>query len=461
MTPLAALLRKEGLEQPEALTRRVLGQIHGEGFEPTLNGWLRRLEPQLAADDRFNRERARQLTAAAALFDATGSRDAGEFIQFMERHTVREADTAAVIQVMTIHKSKGLGFDVVLLPDLEGTKLDALREGKLAVRRSADRSIEWVLDLPGRLFAERDPMLAAHIRAAEATECYEKLSLLYVAMTRAKRAMYLITKPPGKSTSRNFPRLLAETLGEKDEPIRVGKMSASGSFAAGDPEWHASISAPDLPPAAPEEKLARLEVAAGRRTRRLTPRRPSAEKTGSVEAAQLFSLEGRAGADFGAAVHALFAEVEWVEGQGREELAAIWRARAGDGAPAAEAAACLRASALAEIWTRPKGSGRAEVWRERPFEMVLAGAWVTGVFDRAIVERDAAGRAIRARVIDFKTDRFADSGADEAAIRRYAPQLNLYRRAVAILTGLPVSAIACELVLTGRQRRIEVPSEGK
>jgi ATP-dependent exoDNAse (exonuclease V) beta subunit len=180
-----------------------------------------------------------------------------------------------------------------------------------------------------------------------------------------------------------------------------------------------------------------------------------------VEAARLFSLEGRAGADFGAAVHALFAEVEWAEGQGREELAAIWQTRAGDGAPAAEAAACLRASSLAEIWARPNGGGRAEVWRERSFEMVVEGAWVTGVFDRVIVERDSAGRAVRAKVIDFKTDQFAGAGADEAAIRRYAPQLNLYRRAVAILTGLPVSAIACELVLTGRQRRIAVPADGK
>jgi ATP-dependent exoDNAse (exonuclease V) beta subunit len=461
MTPLAPLLRKEGLGDPEALTRRVLGQIHGEGFEPTLNGWLQRLEPQLAADDRFNRERARQLTAAAALFDATGSRDVGEFIQFTERHTVREADTAAVIQVMTIHKSKGLGFDLVLLPDLEGTKLDALREGKLAVRRAADRSIEWVLDLPGKLFAERDPTLAAHIRAAEATECYEKLSLLYVAMTRAKRAMYLITKPPGKSTSRNFPRLLAETLGESNEPIRVGKMSASGSFAAGDPDWHGSISAPHPAPATAEAKPERLEVAASRRARRLPPRRPSAEKIGSVDAVGLFSLEGRAGADFGAAVHALFAEVEWAEGPGREELAATWQTREGGSAPVAEATACLLASSLAEIWAKPKGARRTEVWRERPFEMVLEGAWVTGVFDRVIVESDAAGHPVRAMVIDFKTDRFTDAKVDEAAITRYAPQLNLYRHAVAVLTGLPISAIACELVLTRRQLRIAVPSGEK
>ena len=461
MTPLAPLLRENGLDGPEALTRHVLGQIHGEGFEPTLNFWLQQLEPQLATDDRFNRERARQLTAAAALFDATGSREVGEFIQFMERHTVREADAAAVVQVMTIHKSKGLGFDVVLLPDLEGTKLDALREGKLAVRRSDDRTVEWVLDLPGKLFAERDPQLAAHIRAAEATECYEKLSLLYVAMTRAKRAMYLLTKPPGKSTSRNFPRLLAETLGEKEESIRVGKITASGSFAAGDPDWHQAIRVPETTAPTKEDKLERWEAAAGRRTRRLISRRPSAEKIGTVDAAGLFSLEGRSGADFGAAVHALFAEIEWAEGNGKKEIVAAWQARDGKTASVAEAAACLTASALAEIWSRLTAATRTEVWRERPFEMVLEGAWVTGVFDRVIIESQANGRPIRARVIDFKTDRLIDADADERAIRRHAPQLNLYRRAVAILTGLPVSAVTCELVLTGGPRRVTVPPDEK
>lgn len=457
MTPLAPLLREAGIDDPEALTRRVLGQIHGEGFEPTLNFWLQRLEPRLAPDDRFNRERARQLTAAAALFDATGSREVGEFIQFMERHTVREADAAAVVQVMTIHKSKGLGFDLVILPDLEGTKLDVLREGKLAVRRADDRSVEWVFDLPGKLFAERDPKLAAYIRAAEATECYEKLSLLYVAMTRAKRAMYLVTKPPGKSTSRNFPRLLAETLGENDETVRVGKISVPGSYAGGDPDWHAAIPAPEALPAAREETLERLEPKAGRRARRLIPRRPSAEKLGSVDAAGLFSLEGRAGADFGAAVHALFAEIEWMENGGGKKLAAAWRAREGG----AEAAACLLDPALAEIWAKPAGGGRAEVWRERPFEMVLEGAWVTGVFDRVVVESDASGHPVRARVIDFKTDRLPEVDVDDQAIKRHAPQLNLYRRAVAILTGLPVSAVTCELVLTRRQRRVMVPADGK
>lgn len=449
MTPLGALLAAEDLATPEALTRRMLGQIHAEGFERTMDAWVRRLEAQLAPEDDFSRERARQFTAAAGLFDATGSRDVAEFIQFMERHTVREADSAAVVRVMTVHKAKGLGFDLVILPDLEGTKLDSRRDG-LAVQRAKDRSVEWVLDLPGKLFAGQDPVLAAQVRAAEAGACYENLSLLYVAMTRAKRAMYLIAKPPGKSTSRNFPKLLAETLGDEDISVRIGKLEMPGAFVEGDADWHTHI----VPPVAPTSRPAgvmQLDPAAVRKSQRLPSRRPSDERTGVVEGAKLFSLgdEGRA-VDFGREVHALLAEVEWADAAVVRRFAAGW---AGAGAAGETALACLRAPELAGVWTRPPGVATAEVWRERAFEIVLDGAWVTGVFDRVVVERDAGGRAVRATVFDFKTDRVAGDEEVAAALSRHGGQLHLYRRVAAVLAGVQAAAVAGEVVFTRLRRR--------
>ena len=448
MTPLGPLLAEDAITTPEELTCRLLGQIHAEGFEATMDAWLRRLEPWLAADDAFSRERARQFTAAAAQFDATDSRGVAEFIQFMERHTVREADTAAVVRVMTVHKAKGLGFDLVILPDLEGTKLDTRRDG-LAVQRAKDRSVDWVLDLPGALFSGHDPVLATQMRAAEADACYENLSLLYVAMTRAKRAMYLITKPPGKSTSRNFPKLLAATLGEESAVVRVGKLDLAGGFAEGDAEWHTRIAPAPVAMPGPAEP-ARLDPATVRKSPRLVSRRPSDERTGVLDAAKMFALGGeRSAADFGRAVHALLAEVEWADAAEAGRLAAKWVAR---GVAGEAAAACLQAAALAGVWARPPAAA-VEVWRERSFEIVLDSAWVTGVLDRVVVERDASGRAVRATVFDFKTD--IDDGI---ALERHTGQLNSYRQAVAKLANLDGSAVACDLVLTRFQRRVTVPA---
>ncbi len=449
MTPLGAILRAEGVWQPEALTQRVLGQIHVEGFERTLDEWLRRMEPQLAADDRFSRERGRQFLAAAGLFDATGSREVAEFILFMERHTVREADTAGVVRVMTVHKAKGLGFDLVILPDLEGTKLDSRREG-LAVQRDADRTVEWVLDLPGKLFAEQDPVLAAHIRAAEAEACYENLSLLYVAMTRAKRAMYLITKLPGKSVSRNFPKLLTETLGAESTAVRVGKLELEGAWSQGDADWHTGIAGPEEVPGAPVGPK-RLDPAAARPSRRRPARRPSDEATGMLAAVRMFGLEKSAGAAFGSSVHALLAEVEWSGAGGTEKFAAAWAAH---GPAGEEALACLKAPGLAAVWSRPSAWG--EVWRERAFEVVLDGVWYTGVFDRVIIERDAAGRASSVWIIDFKTDRSKAGETPAQIMEKHAGQLELYRRVAGVLGGLPGGQVKCDLVMTATRSLLEV-----
>ncbi|MBI5380377.1 MAG: UvrD-helicase domain-containing protein, partial [Opitutae bacterium] len=431
MTPLAAALAAEGLEAREAVTLQLLDELHTDGFELTVERWLRRLEPHLAPDDAFSRERGRQLAEAARRFDESGGREVAEFGEFAARHTVRDAETAGVVRVMTVHKAKGLGFDLVILPDLEGQRLAQRRDG-LAVQRAADRTVEWVLDLPPKDLAECDATLRAHIEAAEADACYEKLCLLYVAMTRAKRAMYVVVEPAKpSSTSHNFPRLLTETLGE--------------TWSAGDPAWAEKL--PPPPPAA--ETTAALAALPAREPRaaRLLALTPSGLKRGIVRGAALFAAEAGSAAEFGSAVHAVFAGVEWWD----DARAAAWRAaRRAEGVPAAalaEAEACLRAPELAGVWRAP--AGNAEVWREQAFEIVLDGAWVTGVIDRAIVERRADGRAVRATVFDFKTDRVAGDPAELArATQRHAPQLALYRRVVARLTGLPETAVRGELIFT-------------
>lgn len=449
MTPLGAVVAESGLATPERLTERVLGQIHAEGFERTLEFWARAVEPRLAADDAFSRERARQLVDAARLFDATGSREAAEFLAFAERHTVREPEGAAVIRVMTIHKSKGLGFDIVLAPDLEGTRLDQARRG-LAVHKAADRSVEWVLEAPTRLIAQSDAVLAAHTREAEAEAGYEALSLLYVALTRAKRALYVITEPAGDSKSLNYPRVLAETLGgggEEAGEVRVGALRLPGMWSAGEPDWLEKLAAPAAP--ATEREAAAVLAPAVSGSRRWAAVRPSARKAGVVAAESLFTLQGAVGADFGAAVHRLLAEVEWGTAL---EVEAAWVARGEPATVRAEALAALRAPELAGVWARP-AAARAEVWRERAFEIVLDDAWVSGVFDRVVVERDATGRAVGATVFDFKTDR-VDEGELAAAAARHDGQMRLYRRAAAQLAGLPVETVRTEVVFTRARRKV-------
>jgi ATP-dependent helicase/nuclease subunit A len=447
MSSYGVVLTNEGVNTPEELTQRLLGQIHESGLERSVEFWVRAVESQLEPDDLFSRERARQLVDAARLFDATGSREVAEFVAFMEGYTLREQEGAAVVRVMTIHKSKGLGFDVVVLPDLEGQRLDQARDG-LAVHKSADRSINWVMDMPPKAIAENDAVLASHLGEAQSEAGYEALALFYVGLTRAKRGLYLVTEPPGDSTSRNYPRLLAASLaGGSEQPreVGVGRLRLKGAWSEGDALWHEAIEL-----ASPEETPARtVHLALGRpAARRYQSLRPSAAgEEKFTKAAQLFSLRVGDSADFGITVHRLLAQVDWW----RDEPPIF--GEIGCPSAQAEAKAVLNAPELAAIWSQPSGDRIGEVWRERSFEMIWNDVWVTGTVDRVVIERTAGGEILRARIYDFKTDRLSTEQLN-AAVAKHDGQMQLYRQAVARLTGLPLSAVEAWVVFTRWRRMV-------
>jgi len=101
------------------------------------------------------------------------------------------------IQVMTLHKSKGLEFDTVILPALDRR-----------ARGDSTQLLNWfesTLDgVPQLLLApfeqagipayQRDPINKLVARAGERCDAQEKLRLLYVACTRAKRALHLVAR---------------------------------------------------------------------------------------------------------------------------------------------------------------------------------------------------------------------------------------------------------------------------
>jgi ATP-dependent helicase/nuclease subunit A len=131
-----------------------------------------------------------------------------------------------------------------------------------------------------------------------------------------------------------------------------------------------------------------------------------------------------------------------------------WRAAAASPEAVADAIACVRSPRLAHVWRQPE---RGEVWRERAFEIVLDEAWITGVFDRVVIERDARGRATSVAVFDFKTDRVTDDASVRVAMQRHGGQLNLYRRVAAAMTAVEPGVVAAEVVFTRLQRAERVP----
>ena len=444
MSPLGRVMEAEGIDGSPQLTVRVLRQIHDTGYEGTMEWWLRRIEPWLLPDDHFSRMRGRQFLSAAAQFDRMGSRGTADFLAFMERHVVADAEVSGVIKVMTIHKSKGLGFDVVVLPDLEGDSIDLPREG-LAVRRAPDRSVAWILELPPSLFCERDAVLSEYLRDSGATACEEALSLFYVAMTRAKRGMYLISSRSAGSVSRNYPRILASTLGEQALRISVGGMKCTGGWSEGDSQWFEKV--PRAIMAIEGESRVDTLVSSKQRVARPMVSHPSQSRKGVPDLTMLVPKAEQKATDHGVAVHQLLAEVEWSDdGSGHR-----WKGRTGiPEAAIAEAEACLDSPALAPIWRRVSGG---TVWREKPFDLVVDGVWISGIFDRVVIERDSDGTATAARVYDFKSEVVRTRAEIEERLRLHAEQLLTYRRAARALSGLPLAKVSCEVVFTSVQER--------
>ncbi|AKJ65584.1 UvrD-helicase domain-containing protein [Kiritimatiella glycovorans] len=451
MTPLAAAcVTRSG--SPRGAAREVRAGLSTRGFEHVLREWAGALlEEGRCHRDPFTNRRVGELLEAARRFDAGGGGGVHDFRRFAEAYRASEAADPSAVRVMTIHRAKGLEFDAVFLPDLNDRDMLKDRDGGLAVECDDDleRSPRWVLDLPRRLFVEADPTVGAWQQRRDREGAFEQLCVLYVAMTRAARALYMAVEPPPRSSSTVvFADVLRAALGAAD-----GGGDEQALYRDGDPEWWGDVEE-DAGSPSPEfvERLIDSSLPE-RRAHRLRRRTPSAEDETAGDAGRLFDRGRREAAAYGTLVHRMFEAVEWIDDLDPAAVAA--RAGAGEASgPAGRAEAALRrcaenASARA-LLAHPGGT--AEVWREYPFEIVHGGEWVSGRFDRVVVRRDGAGAIARVLLVDIKTG----ATPPEEAAARYGRQLELYAEVLARLTGLPVGRIDRALLLADRGQGVRV-----
>ncbi len=441
-----------------ALCRSVQRLVFNEGFVGFAKLWTEHIEQVLVPLDAFTAMRLTQFGDLAAAFDESGSRDLDDFIAHARAYTLRTRGASAAIQVMTVHAAKGLEFDMVILPDLGGDGMNQVRSRDLIRRRDDEGLVQWVLQEPPSAYAKIDEVLSAERTETMERTGFESLCRLYVAMTRAVHGLYLITEPPPKTESKaeymKTSRLLHEILGTgTGETESVGDLAVVRAWENGEREWFTGKTFVDAVPTASvtvREPLGPLL----RRTQPMTKRRtPSGEEDFKLKGSVHFSPGRQAGRELGSLVHALFEQVEWLdEGFDEAALGARWtelELDQRDAFPQAQAqvVSTLRSAACRAAFALP--DAHAQLWRERPFDLVLDdGGWLSGVFDRVIVERDAAGKARRVRIIDFKTDDVPTDVIMDEKVAGYAPQLALYRQAAARLTGVALEHISATLVFT-------------
>lgn len=99
--------------------------------------------------------------------------------------------TPSRLQIMTIHKSKGLEFDCVILPGLSG-KSSALDTPLLRWLKLPTQQGDLLLLSPMKAAQDESCLLYDYLGKLDAQKnSYEQQRLLYVAVTRAKKRLYL------------------------------------------------------------------------------------------------------------------------------------------------------------------------------------------------------------------------------------------------------------------------------
>jgi ATP-dependent helicase/nuclease subunit A len=467
MSPLKEYFENKDLDR-NSLPLLLLQDIQTSGFQELLRHWGVLLD-EMNPLDVFGRKRLKDLINAAAEFDETQTRDCNTFLRFIDNYQVHELSAEDAVRVMTIHQSKGLGFDIVILPDLQGSSIIEARDMDFVTARDSETDHPlWALRMPHRIVAQNDPVLASQVQAGDETASFEALCVLYVAMTRAKQALYMITSFPGKTAKRVTSatllkaQLSAEPRAVCGQPITIDGEEFTCLYHTGERDWYTKVPQKEpFPKPADEKELPKEFHKHSSHRRRLVRISPSTEAAHEQKAASLFDNAFQQSLDFGTAIHQLFETVSWIGEVDVEELVRKWREMSSAEEDLKQRAIEQFRQALTSPEVRHALSlpreGDVELWREKSFEVVLDAQWVTGTFDRVAIVRDQTAKPLGATILDFKSDAIeGDSELTEAA-ERYHPQLSLYGRALSQMLCLDSSKIKLLLVFThpGRVHDLE------
>ena len=373
------------------------------------------------------------------------------------------------LQLMTIHKAKGLEFDTVILPGL----------GKKP--KNDDRKLLYWLETTGEqgepeLFfgpmraagSNEDPRTSAYIKNLEATMGrLESGRLLYVAATRAKKRLYLIGHASQKQNGEvsvdgsSLLQQLWPAVKEQWEDLRAARAEAAEATVQ---EVHEEQVAAYGYGSADASAAARLRVPAGW----ACPEPPATAGTASGpdsigEEPVLYEWAGDAARAVGTVVHRFLQHLARSESPQWGSLphfeAVARRLLLGEGLPERQVEAALQRvrAALQRTLADERGqwilsAAHQDRRSELPLTAVIDGRVRHMIVDRSFVDADG----IR-WIIDYKTGTHA--GGDVAGFldqeqERYRAQLAGYAAAFRALEDRPVRTALYYPLVPGGWREV-------
>ncbi len=478
-SPLAALVGLDAAgasgEIPASCVARLdrlRRELVDEGYGPV----LARLAAAVGASGSHrDLRRLEQLVAAAREWDLEGGRARDGLVRtapFIHHcRTVNVADpVASPIRVMTIHKAKGLEFDLVVLTDLD-RKLVAHPPRVVVERKSPLEPIRRILVHVSKDYQPLLPDDWQEVCAAASDPVIrEAIATLYVGLTRAAEGMEILIRPATEK-ERSIPKTLAGVIratlpDAPDAPADAilwmhghladpadDRLPPDGLEAPARPEARAKPGATSPP--APRRKgpataataaadrvagearapdvlsrpIALRPLPAGQRRRSRPRHTPSAAEGGrTVSAQSLLDTGSRTARSIGTLLHAWIEQVGWGDEVPEDDL--LRRIAGREPALAQQAESLIgefrkmvASPAVAAVLARPAhdlpakfvsadleaGAAEPSLHREQAFALDEREGTLLGIIDRVVLWR-RAGKTVAAEVIDFKFDGLGGDG---------------------------------------------------
>jgi len=404
----------------------VLQQTLSERGRRPLRDWVEAAWLRLGGPACVENEAA--LEDAAAYFDlldglAEGA-DLADFEWFREQvnglFAPPDAAAGDRLQLMTIHKAKGLEFDTVILPGLG------------AIPRSDDQSLLLCVEHGGELLlapisesGRDDDPIYRYLASIERRRAEQEVArLLYVAATRARRNLHLLGSIGEKNDgtwaepkSNSFLKLLWTAIGEQfANPVRPGnarEVAIIRTIRRLPAQWRV----PQAPPPVVWD-------------------RPAIERERPANAA--FEWASDRSRFAGDALHGFLQRIAraglhgWDENAVRSRRPAYRAVLANLGVPPAELSWAVDRvqEALARTLSDSRGRWCLETHEDAANELPVAG-WIEGKLCEAVIDRTFVDEHGVRWIIDYKTSEPAGGELEnflEAEKERYREQLERYAR---------------------------------
>lgn len=400
------------------------------------------------------------LGGPACVGDATALADAGVYLEMLEglaesgdlgdfrrleEQTGRlyarpdtEADES--LQVMTIHKSKGLEFDTVILPGLGRNPRRENERLFIWLERPRGEGASDLLMAPMKGSGRgRDPLYAYLANLDRDKGRHEDGRLLYVAVTRAKRRVHLLgsvrtaeggaalRSPPSDSLLvRLWPVVEADFRTLLERPVEAEAAPAA------------------LEPPAPQRLVSDWSLPVPPPAIRWT----GAAMPAPAEPEVVFEWAGETARHVGTVVHRMLQNMGLQGGHWSAARLASLRpvcraalARRGVARQALEEAADRVVAALNRCLEDPRGRwildpGQREARCEYSLTGVLGGQLVHVIMDRTFIDADGVRW-----IVDYKTGAHEGGGVEAFLDReqeRYRDQLERYARLMALREDRPI-----------------------